>query len=170
MPVLNNAQVATLQKALAAMNNVLPRIEMLEAMAQVNPHLQSRVKDLRAQREYLAQFAQTTLEVERQLGGSIAVPQVNPSTGLVVQPQSYSTYAPKLGEAGYIPTEFGTPVELEPQWNPAEPVPMGTTRMVRRIAPTQGYVSPHAEEQKAAEQYGWQLVVIHGQQIRAVKQ
>lgn len=65
--ILSNTQTATLQRILAACNNVLPRIEMLEALGAINPAIGNRVRELRTQREYQVQLANTTLEVDRQL-------------------------------------------------------------------------------------------------------
>lgn len=72
MSVLSNAQVATLQRALANANHVLAKIEWLERMAEVNTSLRQRVSELRASREYQVSLATTGLEVDRQLGSAHA--------------------------------------------------------------------------------------------------
>lgn len=66
--ILTATQMATLQKVQAAMNHVLPRIEMLEALGQHSPALMERAKELRSRREYLTNLATTALELNRQLG------------------------------------------------------------------------------------------------------
>ena len=65
--ILTNTQIATLQRVKANCNQALPRIEMLEALAAVNPALKPRAEELRAMREYQLQFATTALELDRQL-------------------------------------------------------------------------------------------------------
>lgn len=67
--ILTAAQQTTLQKVQAATNQVLPKIEFLEALAQSSPALQQRAKELRDRREYLAQLATSALELNRQMGG-----------------------------------------------------------------------------------------------------
>lgn len=67
--ILSTAQTATLQKVQAACNQVLPRIEYLEALAGVNPALRERSKELRDRREYLTQLSTSALELNRQVGG-----------------------------------------------------------------------------------------------------
>ena len=67
--ILTAAQVATLQKVQAAANQVLPRIEFLEALAAVNPSLRERAKELRDRREYLTQLSTSALELNRQVAG-----------------------------------------------------------------------------------------------------
>lgn len=67
--ILTAAQLTTLQKVQAAMNQVLPKIEFLEALAQSNPAIRDRAKELRERREYLTQLATSALELNRQMGG-----------------------------------------------------------------------------------------------------
>lgn len=98
MSVLTNAQVAALQRVLATCNQVLPRIEMLEALAAVNPDMRQRVAELRAQREYLVQLATTALEIDRQI-----VPTQS-KAGLVA-PQGTTWNEPSPRRTG--PTEPG---------------------------------------------------------------
>lgn len=109
MPVLTNAQVATLQRVLATANNVLPRIEMLEGVARVNTSLTQRVAELRAQREYLVQLATATLEIERQLGGQVAMPPVATSSGVSWSPPPPPPYNPGMNSGGvtaFAPTVY----------------------------------------------------------------
>lgn len=70
--VLTNQQIASLQRVISQCNHALPRIELLEALAAVNPVLKGRVNDLRTNREYQVQLANTALEVERQLSAANA--------------------------------------------------------------------------------------------------
>lgn len=70
--ILSNSQIATLQRALANSNHVLPKVEWLAAMAEINTALQQRVRELRAQREYQVSLATTGLEVDRQLSAKYA--------------------------------------------------------------------------------------------------
>lgn len=65
--ILTNPQIATLQRVLAACNHVLPRIEMLEQLAAINPTIAQRAAELRAMREYQVQFATAALEIDRQI-------------------------------------------------------------------------------------------------------
>ena len=67
MPVLSATQTATLQKVLAACNNVLPRIEMLEQLGAHSPALLERARELRSRREYLVTLATSALELNRQI-------------------------------------------------------------------------------------------------------
>lgn len=67
MGVLTNPQVATLQRILAITNEVLPKLELLEALAQINGSMAQRVKELRTNREYLVQLATAALEIDRQI-------------------------------------------------------------------------------------------------------
>lgn len=104
MPVLKSAQVATLQRVLATANNVLPALEMLEGVARINTSLTSRVSELRAQREYLVQLATATLEIERQLGGQVAVPPVQSTAGV-----NYGQPAPQVYPQGPPPPAYVPP-------------------------------------------------------------
>lgn len=104
MPVLTAAQVGTLQRAIAASNQVLPKLEMLEAIAQVNTAAQPRVAELRAKREYAMQLATTILTIERQLGGNVTVPTVQTSSGMVAPPAPAPSYT-----APAAPAEPGEP-------------------------------------------------------------
>lgn len=117
MPVLTTAQVATLQRVLATTNNVFPRIETLQAWAQINPAIASRVADLSTQRDYLAQLATAALEIERQLGGQVSIPPPPPPSSLSYSPPppppapSYSppsSYSPPPAPMGYSPPPSGT--------------------------------------------------------------
>lgn len=65
--VLTNQQIAHLQRVISQCNHGLPRIELLEALAAINPTLKARVNDLRTTREYQVSMSNTALEVERQL-------------------------------------------------------------------------------------------------------
>jgi len=67
MTVLTPAQRATLQKVLAACNQALPRIELLEGMGAHSQGLADRARELRARREYLVNMANTALELDRQI-------------------------------------------------------------------------------------------------------
>lgn len=67
--ILTATQISTLQKVQAAANQVLPKVEFLEALAASNPAIRERAKEMRDRREYLAQLATTALELNRQLGG-----------------------------------------------------------------------------------------------------
>jgi len=69
MNVLTPAQRATLQKVLAACNQALPRIEMLEGIGAHSPALMERARELRSRREYLVNIATTALELDRQISG-----------------------------------------------------------------------------------------------------
>lgn len=120
MPVLTNAQIATLQKTLAVTNNVLPRLEMLEALAQINMGMKPRVAELRAQREYLAQLATAALEIERQLGTPVNIPTKQESAGISYTPPTgplmpvspppapISMYQPPLATSG-VPQTYSPP-------------------------------------------------------------
>jgi hypothetical protein len=88
MPILTSAQVAAMQRALSAANQVLPRLEMLEQLAQVNPGLRQRVSELRAQREYLYQLAMTALELDRQVGSAPSYSPPPPASPMVANPVS----------------------------------------------------------------------------------
>lgn len=66
--ILTRAQIAAFEKAIAVANNILPRIELLAAMARVNPALEARVQEFRAKRDYLYALAEAALEFDRQLG------------------------------------------------------------------------------------------------------
>jgi len=70
MNVLTAAQRATLQKVLAACNQALPRIEMLEGIGAHSPALMERARELRSRRDYLVNIATTALELDRQISGS----------------------------------------------------------------------------------------------------
>jgi hypothetical protein len=67
MMILTKPQIATLEKAVATANNVLPRIEFLEALSRSSPLLAERVQELRAKRDYLHQLATSALDLNRQL-------------------------------------------------------------------------------------------------------
>lgn len=70
--VLTASQIASLQRVISQCNHALPRIELLAALAEVNPMLKGRVNDLKTQREYQVTMANTALEVDRQLGSKDA--------------------------------------------------------------------------------------------------
>lgn len=65
--ILTRPQIAAFEKAIAACNNVVPRLELLKALARVNPALQPRVDELQTKRDYLHSLAETALEFDRQL-------------------------------------------------------------------------------------------------------
>jgi hypothetical protein len=69
MSVLTPAQRATLQKCLAACNQALPRIELLEGLGAHSPALMERARELRSRRDYLVNLATTALELDRQISG-----------------------------------------------------------------------------------------------------
>lgn len=68
--ILTKPQIGTLEKAVATANNVLPRIEYLEALAKSSPLLAERVQELRAKRDYLHQLATSALDLNRQLAST----------------------------------------------------------------------------------------------------
>ena len=68
--ILTNAQISTLQRVKAACNQVLPRIEMLEQLGHLNATIGQRAAELRAQREYQFQLAESALEIDRQVGSN----------------------------------------------------------------------------------------------------
>jgi hypothetical protein len=68
--ILTAPQVATLKRALAAANQALPRIEMLEQLGQHSSGIRAAAQELRTKREYIVQLATSTLEIDRQIGGS----------------------------------------------------------------------------------------------------
>lgn len=122
--VLSNAQVATLQRVLAVTNNVLPRLEMLEALANINVSMKPRVQELRAQREYLAQLATAALEIERQISGPIEIPAVKQSSGVEWGPAT----------KGYVPpTTMAAPQEWQPptEYTPTNIITTGTPQPPR---------------------------------------
>lgn len=73
MGVLTTAQASAMRRVQAIANDVLPRIEFLEALAGVSPELAARVRDLRTQREYLYNLALTALELDRSIGSGMPV-------------------------------------------------------------------------------------------------
>lgn len=68
MTVLTAAQRATLQKVMAACNQALPRIELLEGLGAHSQGLADRARELRSRRDYLVNIANTALELDRQIG------------------------------------------------------------------------------------------------------
>jgi hypothetical protein len=60
------AQLRAFQKGQAVANEVLPRLERLEALATISPRLAEQVQSLRTQRDYLARFCEAALELHRQ--------------------------------------------------------------------------------------------------------
>lgn len=65
--MLTRAQISSFEKAIAASNNALARIEMLERLGSINPQLATRAAELRAKRDYLHQLAETALEFNQQM-------------------------------------------------------------------------------------------------------
>lgn len=63
--ILSRAQITNMTKAQGAGNEVLPVLEFLEAVAQVYPPIQERVKQYRDMREMLMRVTETALETER---------------------------------------------------------------------------------------------------------
>lgn len=132
MPVLSNAQVATLQKVLAVTNNVLPRLEMLESLSKINISMGPRVQELRSQREYLAQLATAALEIERQLGTAITVPPVSASSGMVSYsppPMSYSPPPPPPPASAPL---YMAPMATNTPTQESGGYPTGYRRFIRR--------------------------------------
>lgn len=76
--ILTTAQAATLRRVLSSCNNVLPKLEMLEALGASNPSIAQRARELRQQREYMCQLATTALEIDRQVGGGGYTPPPPP--------------------------------------------------------------------------------------------
>lgn len=66
-PVLTHPQRATLQKVLAQMNHVLPKIQLLTSVGAGNAALASRAAELEGRRNYLHSLATSALEFERQM-------------------------------------------------------------------------------------------------------
>lgn len=66
--ILTASQAATMQKVQAVANQVLPRIEYLEALAASHPAIRERAAELRGRREYLSNLSTSALELNRQLG------------------------------------------------------------------------------------------------------
>lgn len=69
--ILTRAQISNFEKAIAAANNVLPKIEILERLGYMNPQLAERVRQLRVKRDYLYQFAEAALEFNAQTSTGI---------------------------------------------------------------------------------------------------
>lgn len=65
--ILNDRQKATLNKAIAVANNVLPHVEYLERVAALVPELQQRAEQIRTKRDYLLHVANTLLDVDRMM-------------------------------------------------------------------------------------------------------
>lgn len=163
MPILSNAQVATLQKVLAVTNNVLPRLEMLEALANINVAMKARVQELRSQREYLAQLATAALEIERQVGTTVNIPAVKMSSGIEWQPPPKS-YTPP--EPQPLPPEIYQGPTTQPGYGvPQYPISHGTANRIFVRAALQ--LDPGEEEMW--RQRGFRLEVENGNQWYAVK-
>lgn len=64
--ILTAAQRRTMERAVAVANEVLPRIEALKALAEVDPSLSQRHEDLRTQRDFLHRLATTALTLDRE--------------------------------------------------------------------------------------------------------
>lgn len=114
MGMLTNPQVATLQRILAISNEVLPKLEMLESLAGINPNLLTRVRELRAQREYLVSLSTAALEIDRQIvpgttGAGFGAPTSPPPTWLPPDPSAGGIKAaPGGGGGGPSPPAAGT--------------------------------------------------------------
>lgn len=67
--ILTNAQRAALQRAKATAVNVLPKLELLEAMAGVADHWRERVNELKARREFAVRLADAALSFDDSVGG-----------------------------------------------------------------------------------------------------
>lgn len=169
MPVLTNAQVATLQRVLAITNNVLPRLEMLESLANINTAMRPRVHELRTQREYLAQLATAALEIERQLGGTVSVPPIATSGGVTYSPPT--SYSPPYSPPPPPPppmTYSGIVSEPE-KWTPSANVAPGTRVLVERWTQPGYHRLPTQNEQMLATNYEWSLEGVHGEGLYATK-
>lgn len=151
MPVLTSAQVATLQKTLAVTNNVLPRLEMLEALANINMGMKPRVQELRAQREYLAQLATAALEIERQLGGAVTPTPVQTTAGVAWQPPPMAYPQPAPAPSGFAPMNTAP---YDPTREPTG-VPGPTTSVQRRFIRSSPILDP--AEETLYRQQGWNL-------------
>lgn len=63
--MLTNPQKAALERGLAAANEVLPRLDFLRELGEIDPQLKQRHDELRAQRDYLYTLTTTALDMHR---------------------------------------------------------------------------------------------------------
>jgi len=59
--ILTTAQLGAFQRAIAAANNVLPKVELIEHLAAVAPALQARAQELRSRMDYLRTLAEAAI-------------------------------------------------------------------------------------------------------------
>lgn len=64
--MLTKPQVSVMERAIAAANNVEPKLQMLEALAAHSPALMERVADLRTKQEFLRRLPETALTIHQQ--------------------------------------------------------------------------------------------------------
>lgn len=67
--ILTTRQAKAFEQGLAATNNVLPRLEFLERVAEAYPAIRERVQQLRTQRDFLRHLCEVSLEADRILSG-----------------------------------------------------------------------------------------------------
>ena len=65
--ILNKAQKAVLDKAVATANFVLPLVEYFEKLAQLSPQIAERANEMRVRREHLYQLATSALDLDNQV-------------------------------------------------------------------------------------------------------
>lgn len=64
--MLTRAQVSVFERAIAAANNVEPKVQMLEALAAASPALAERVREIRTKQNFLRTMADTALQIHAQ--------------------------------------------------------------------------------------------------------
>ena len=67
--ILTSAQRAALQRAKATAVNVLPKLELLEAMAAVSEAWRERVAELKTRREFAVRLADAALSFDDSAAG-----------------------------------------------------------------------------------------------------
>jgi len=68
--ILTPAQVRTLEKCLACVNNNLAKVEYLEAVAEVYPMIKQQVEELRTRIDYLKALSETGLAMHTAMSTS----------------------------------------------------------------------------------------------------
>lgn len=66
--ILTPAQRRAMERGIATANEVLPRLDFLRELAEIDPGLKQRHDDLRTQRDFLHRLSTKAIELDRNSG------------------------------------------------------------------------------------------------------
>jgi hypothetical protein len=97
MPVLTEAQTRALRRALGALNNILPSLELLKALGEVSEYWQQTAATLYARYQLLCRLAETALSFEAGMDRPVVSPAppgiAGVPTGLPATSPQYAVFA-----------------------------------------------------------------------------